>query len=81
MGTFLFPIMDFVSFRTYCQQVYFISTRLLKDNTNRVLVPQFQLAYIGDTTHPSNKTLVKLCCGVHYMRWGNQDLELQEWED
>ena len=58
-----------------------MSTRLLKDKIDEVRVPQFQLAYICNTTHPSHKKLVNLCRGVNYMWWENQYLELQEWDD
>ena len=43
-GNFLFPINDFVSFGTYRQSMYFMSTRFLKDKINGLCVPQFQLA-------------------------------------
>ena len=39
-------------------------------------VPKVQLAYIRDTNYLSYKNLVKLCCEVHYMLWGNQYLGL-----
>ena len=68
---------DFVSFGTDHQSMYFMSTRFLRDKINGVRVPQFQLDYIRDTTDPSHKNLVKLCCEVHYMWWVNQYLELQ----
>ena len=32
----------------------FMSTRLLKDNTNGFRVPKFKLAYIHKKTHPSH---------------------------
>ena len=54
-------------------------TRFLKVNIDGVCLTQFQLAYISDTTNPSHKILVKLCREVHYMWWGNQELEIQEW--
>ena len=73
-GKFLFSMKDFVSFGTDFQGMYFMSTRLLKDNINGVRVPQFQLAYIHNTTNPSHKSLVVLFHEVHYMWWGNQDL-------
>ena len=72
---------DFVSFGTYFQLMYFMSIRLLKDKINGFLVPTFQLAYICDTNNPSHKKMVKLCHEVHYMWWGNKDLELREWDD
>ena len=72
---------DFVSFGTDRQSIYFMSTILLKDNINGILVTQFQLAYIRGITHPSHKVVSKLCCEVHYMWWRNRELELQEWED
>ena len=55
----------FVSFGKYQQSIYFMSTRFSKEKTNRVRVPQFQLACICDTNHRSHKHLVKLCCEVH----------------
>ena len=55
--------------------------QILKDKINGVHVPQFKIAYILDTTHPSYEKLVKLCHEVHYIWWENQYLELQEWED
>ena len=61
--------------------MYFMSTIFLKENTDGFCVPQFQIYYIRDTTHPSHKNLVKFFHEVHYMWWGNQYLELQEWED
>ena len=71
----------FISFGTYCQSMYFMLTIFIKDKINEVFVLQFQLAYIRDTTHPSHKHLAKLCYEVHYMLWGDQYLELLEWED
>ena len=61
--------------------MYFMSTRLLRYNIDGVRVTQFKLAYICDTTNPSHKIMVKLCREVNDIWWGNQDLELQEWED
>ena len=75
-GKFLYPMKDFVSFGTYHQSMYFMSTILLKYKIDGVLVPKFQLAYIYDTTNPSHKILVKLCCEVRYMWWRNKYLEL-----
>ena len=66
-GKFLFTMKDFVFFRIDYQSMYFLTTRLLKDNINGVHVPQFQLAYIHDTTHFSYTNLVNLCSEVHYM--------------
>ena len=40
----LFPMKHFVSFVTYCQPMYFMSTKFLKDKFGGVHVPQFQLA-------------------------------------
>ena len=40
----LFPMKDFLSFGTYLQSKYFMSTRFLKDNIYEVHVPQFQLS-------------------------------------
>ena len=64
------------SLRKYCQSIYFMSTRFLKDHINGVHVSQFQLTYIRDTAHPSHKNLVRLCPEVNYMWWLNQNLEL-----
>ena len=66
----------FVPFGKYFQLMYFMPTIFLKDNINGVRVPQFQLAYICNTTHPSHKKLVKLCREVHYMCYEDQYLEL-----
>ena len=60
---------DFVSFVTDCQSMHFMPTILLKDNIYGVCVPQFQLAYILNTTHPSRKNLVIFCHELHYMWW------------
>ena len=54
-----------------------MSTIFLRYKIDGVRVPQFQLAYINDTTHPSHKKLVELCRDVNYMWWGNQELELK----
>ena len=54
-GEFLFPMKDFVLFRTYCHSIYFMSTRFLKDKIDGVLVKTVQLDYICNTTHPSHK--------------------------
>ena len=48
---------------------------------NGVSVPQFQLAYICDTNHPSHNTLFKLCREVRYVWWGYRELELKECKD
>ena len=58
-----------------------MSTRFLKDKIDGLCVQKFQLAYICDTTHPTDKQLVKFCCEVHYLWCGNQDLGLQGWEE
>ena len=79
-GKLLFPIKDFVSFGTYRQSIYFMSTRFLKDEINGVYVTQFQLDYIHDKTHISHRKMVNLCHEVPYMWWVNQYLKLQEWE-
>ena len=63
-----------MSFGTDCHSIYFMSTIFLKDNTDQALVPQFQLAYICDTTNPSNKILVMFYREVYHMWWGNQVL-------
>ena len=70
-GKFLFPMKYFVSFGTDCHSMYFMSTRFLKKNINGVRVPKFQFSYICNTTHPSHKNLVGLCCEVNYMWWVN----------
>ena len=70
---------NFVPFGTDGQSMYLISTRFLKDKIDGVSVPKFQLDYICNRTHPLHKNSVKLCCEVNYMRWVNQNLELQEW--
>ena len=72
---------EFFSFGADCQSIYFMSNIFLKYKINRVCVPQFQLAYICNTTNSSHKHAVKLCCGVNHMWWVNQYLELQEWQD
>ena len=46
---------DFVSFGTDLQSMYFMSTKFLKDNIYGVHGPQFQIAYICYTAHPSQK--------------------------
>ena len=51
-----------------------MSTSLLKDDIDGVHVPQFQLAYIRNTTNTLHNDLVNMCCYVHYMCWGNQYL-------
>ena len=57
----------FFSFGTDLQSMYFMSTRLLKDKIETVLVLQFQIDNIRDRTHPLHKSLVKLCCEEHFM--------------
>ena len=52
---------DFVPLSTDYHSMYFMSTILLKYKINGARVPQFQLAYLLDTTHTSHKSLVKLC--------------------
>ena len=44
----------FVSFGTDCQSIVFMSTRLLKYKIDLVCIPQFQVAYICNRTHPSH---------------------------
>ena len=68
---FLFPMKDFVAFRTDFQSMYFMSIILLKYNINGFRVTQFQLDYICDTNHHSHKTVVKLCHELHCMWWRN----------
>ena len=53
-----------------------MSTRLVKDKIYDICVPQLKLAYIINTTNTLHKKF-----DVKYMCWGNQELELQEWED
>ena len=65
---------DFVSFVTYLQPVYFMSTIFLEDNITGVRVPKFQLAYIRDKTHPLHKRLIKLSREAHFTWWVNQEL-------
>ena len=62
---FLFPTNEFVSFRTDCQSMYFMSTRFLKNKINGLRVPQFQLANIFYTTNPSHKIFIKFCREVN----------------
>ena len=52
----------------------FIPTEFLKYDTDGVLVPQFQLTYIRDTTNTSHNVSVKMCHEVHSMCWENQEL-------
>ena len=59
--------------------MYFMSTKFLEYKIDGFHVPQFQNSYICNTTHTIHQKLVKFCIEVHYMCWGNQDLELQEW--
>ena len=80
-GNFLFPMKDFVSFRTNLQSMYFMSTIILKDNINGFRITNFQLACIRNTPHPSHKNLVTLCHDVHYMWKVNRHLKVQEWYD
>ena len=51
-----------------------MSNRFLKQNTDGSCVPQFQLAYIFETTHPLHKNLIKLCHDVKYIWWGDHHL-------
>ena len=78
---FLFSMKELVLFGTDRLSMYFISTIFLKNKMNWVHVTQFKISYIHYKTHLSHKKLVKLCFEVHSMWWGNQYLELQEWED
>ena len=64
---FLFNMKDFVLFGTEYPSMFFMSTRFLRDKIYGSRVLKFQLYYIRDTTHPSNKCLVELCCEIHYM--------------
>ena len=70
----LFYMKDFVSFGRDIQSMYFMSTKLLKYNINGVRFPQFQIAYINDTTRRLHKNLIKMYREVHYMWWVNQEL-------
>ena len=49
--------------------MFYMSTRFLKYDIYAVRVPQFQLAYIHDTTNNLHSNLANLCCDVYYMRW------------
>ena len=73
-GKLLFFMKEFVSFGTDLQSIYFMSTRFLKDKIGGVCVPQFQLSYIRNTTHPLHKNMVKFFHGMHYICQGNQEL-------
>ena len=70
-GKLLFPMNYFVPFGTDFHSIYFMSIVLLKYKIDGFRVPQFQLAYIFDTTHPSHNNLVKLCCEVNDIWWLN----------
>ena len=72
-GELLLPMKYFVSFGTDFQSMYFMSAVFLKDKIHGVRITKFQLAYI--------RKMVKLCWVVHYIWWGNEYLELKEWED
>ena len=67
----IFTIKGFLSSVTDCQSINIMLDISFKENIDGVHVPQFQLAYIHDTTHPSHKK-VKVCREIHYMWWGNQ---------
>ena len=71
---------DFTFFVTDNQSMFYMSNRFLKEKIYGFHVPQFQLAYIRDKKHPLHKILVELYHDVNYVWWGNQDLEVQEWE-
>ena len=58
---------EFVSFKAYCQSIFYMSTILLKDNIYGERVPYFQLAYICNTNNTLHINLVKLCSDVHYI--------------
>ena len=58
-----------------------MSTRFKKYNIDGVCITLFQISCIHDTTNYSHKYLVRLCHEVQYRWWGNQELELQGWED
>ena len=79
-GKFLLYMKEFVSFGTDSKSIYFMSNIFLKYKIDGVHVTLFQLACICNTTHPSHNVFVELCHEVHYMWWGNQELELQEWD-
>ena len=70
-----------VSFGTDLQSMFYMPTIFLKDNTDSVLMPQFQISYIHDATNFLHNNLVRLCYDVKYMWRGEQYLEFQEWED
>ena len=69
---FSFPINDFVPFVTYCQSMFYMSTRFLKYDIYGVYVPQFQLAYIYDKNNTLHNDIFILFCGVYCMWWWNQ---------
>ena len=59
-------------FGTDSRSMFFMSTRFLTDSIDGVCVPQFQLSYIIDTTHPSYKYLLQLCHDVNYIWCGKE---------
>ena len=60
-GKLVFTMKDFVTLGIDCQSIYFMSNIFFKNSINGVCVPQFQLAYVCATTHPSHKILFELC--------------------
>ena len=44
-------------------------------------MPNFKRAYSRKTNHPLHNNTVKFSFQVHYMCWGNQEVELHEWGD
>ena len=65
---------DFVSFVTYLQSIYFMSTRIFKYKINGFYVLQIKISYIHDKTHLSHKNMVKLYFEVDYVWWINKYL-------
>ena len=59
-GEFLFAMKEFVTFITYRQSMFYMSSILLKLKINGVYVSQFKLYYIFNTTHTSHEILVHL---------------------
>ena len=47
-----------------------MSTGFLKESISGFRVPEFQLAYIRDTTHPSHKNLANLRHEVRFVTTG-----------
>ena len=73
-GNFLFPMKEFVSFRTDLQSMYFMPIRFLKDKIDGVCIPKISTILNLRHNLPFTYYLVKLCREVQYMWWGNQEL-------